>query len=180
MKQVNIALIEQEYQQTNIQTLKLSKTLASEVTNAPRPLPRPVQNSLILETGYRCRGIQTKGEIDNGVSQQERCHKACNQLKIPSIKLGSFSLGIEILWLANGCENGGCNGWVLVELGFKEAEPWPGNATFQFWPSFNATLQRKVAYATYGSCVRNSVQRALWMLQRTKLHAQLLKLRRQL
>ncbi|MED6189210.1 hypothetical protein PIB30_093666, partial [Stylosanthes scabra] len=40
-----------------------------------------------------------------GFRQQERCHRACNRLKIPSIKLGSFSLGIEILWLANGCEN---------------------------------------------------------------------------
>ncbi|MED6201947.1 hypothetical protein PIB30_100306, partial [Stylosanthes scabra] len=37
--------------------------------------------------------------------QQERYHRACNQLKIPSIELGSFSLGIEILWLTNGCEN---------------------------------------------------------------------------
>ncbi|MED6176201.1 hypothetical protein PIB30_085804 [Stylosanthes scabra] len=40
-----------------------------------------------------------------GFRQQEMCHRACNQLKIPSIKLGSFSLGIEILWLTNGCEN---------------------------------------------------------------------------
>ncbi|MED6199542.1 hypothetical protein PIB30_076877, partial [Stylosanthes scabra] len=32
---------------------------------------------------YRCRGIQTRSEIDNGVCQQERCHRACNQLKIP-------------------------------------------------------------------------------------------------
>ncbi|MED6126058.1 hypothetical protein PIB30_074715 [Stylosanthes scabra] len=39
-----------------------------------------------------------------GFRQQERCHRACNQLKIPSIKLVSFSIGIEILWL-NGCEN---------------------------------------------------------------------------
>ncbi|MED6125107.1 hypothetical protein PIB30_065431, partial [Stylosanthes scabra] len=49
-------------------------------------------------------GIQTNCEIDSGVRQQERCPRACNQLKIPSIELGSFSLGIEILWLANGCE----------------------------------------------------------------------------
>ncbi|MED6128418.1 hypothetical protein PIB30_097645 [Stylosanthes scabra] len=56
-------------------------------------------------TEYRCRGIQTNCEIDSGVRQQERCHRACNQLKIPSIELGSFSLGIEILWLTNGCEN---------------------------------------------------------------------------
>ncbi|MED6225613.1 hypothetical protein PIB30_095354, partial [Stylosanthes scabra] len=51
-----------------------------------------------------------------------------------------------------------------VELGFKEARPWPGNAKFQFWPSFKITLQHKVAYAIYGSYVRNSVQRALWKL----------------
>ncbi|MED6126615.1 hypothetical protein PIB30_080098 [Stylosanthes scabra] len=35
--------------------------------NVPRPLSRPVQNSLILKTGYRCRGIQTRCEIDDGV-----------------------------------------------------------------------------------------------------------------
>ncbi|MED6200754.1 hypothetical protein PIB30_088336, partial [Stylosanthes scabra] len=40
-----------------------------------------------------------------GFHQQEMYHRACNQLKIPSFKLESFSLGIEILWLANGCEN---------------------------------------------------------------------------
>ncbi|MED6129130.1 hypothetical protein PIB30_104881, partial [Stylosanthes scabra] len=52
-----------------------------------------------------------------------------------------------------------------VELGFKEARPWPENAKFQFWPSFNVIMHRKVAYATLsrevpgccrgGSCVRN-------------------------
>ncbi|MED6126842.1 hypothetical protein PIB30_082396 [Stylosanthes scabra] len=50
-------------------------------------------------------GIQTNYEINNGVRQQERCHKACKQLKISSIELGSFSLGTEILWLADGCDN---------------------------------------------------------------------------
>ncbi|MED6150922.1 hypothetical protein PIB30_077324, partial [Stylosanthes scabra] len=34
------------------------------------------------------------------------CHKSLQpDLKIPSTGLGSFSLEIEILWLANGCEN---------------------------------------------------------------------------
>ncbi|MED6222736.1 hypothetical protein PIB30_067243 [Stylosanthes scabra] len=77
------------------------------LTDAPWPLSRPVRNSLIFKNReYRCRGIQTNCEIDSGVRQQERCrHRACNQLKIPSIKLGSFSLGIEIFWLVNGCEN---------------------------------------------------------------------------
>ncbi|MED6110712.1 hypothetical protein PIB30_045350 [Stylosanthes scabra] len=60
-----------------------------------------------------------------------------------------------------------------VELGFKETRPWPGNAKFQFWHSFNITLQRKVAYAIYGSCIRNFVQRALWTLQGRKLRMQL-------
>ncbi|MED6151968.1 hypothetical protein PIB30_087360 [Stylosanthes scabra] len=48
-------------------------------------------------------------------SSTRKCHKACNRLKIPSIKLGSFSLGIEILWFANGCENGGLK-WLGVGI----------------------------------------------------------------
>ncbi|MED6222559.1 hypothetical protein PIB30_065560 [Stylosanthes scabra] len=43
-----------------------------------------------------------------------------------------------------------------VELGFKEARPWPGNVKFQFWPSFNVLQQRKVAYATLENWIRNS------------------------
>ncbi|MED6125801.1 hypothetical protein PIB30_072061 [Stylosanthes scabra] len=70
---------------------------------------------------YHCRGIQTNCEIDNGVRQQERCHRACNQLKIPSIELGLFSLGIEILWLANGCENIGV---AMVEYWFSRYCHW--------------------------------------------------------
>ncbi|MED6177833.1 hypothetical protein PIB30_101742, partial [Stylosanthes scabra] len=36
----------------------------------------------------------------------KRCHKSLQpDLKISSTGLGSFSLGIEILWLANGCES---------------------------------------------------------------------------
>ncbi|MED6197935.1 hypothetical protein PIB30_061522 [Stylosanthes scabra] len=44
--------------------------------NAPRPLSRPVLKSLIFKNReYRCRGIQTNCEIDNGVRQQERFTK---------------------------------------------------------------------------------------------------------
>ncbi|MED6153823.1 hypothetical protein PIB30_105828 [Stylosanthes scabra] len=40
--------------------------LRSLLTKAPRQLSRSVWNSLILKTGYRCRGIQTSCKIDSG------------------------------------------------------------------------------------------------------------------
>ncbi|MED6198581.1 hypothetical protein PIB30_067768 [Stylosanthes scabra] len=105
------------------------------LANAPRPLSRSVQNSLVLKIGYRCRGIQTSCEIDN----EEL--KYCGSRMV--VKMGV----------------------AMVELGFKEARPWVENAKFQFWPSFNVMQQRKVAYATLsrelpgccrgGSCMRN-------------------------
>ncbi|MED6187840.1 hypothetical protein PIB30_080303, partial [Stylosanthes scabra] len=85
-------------------TRQLKSNGSGLLTNAPRPLSRPV--ILVEESKPAVR-------LTAGLVNEERCHKACNQLKIPSIELGSFSLGIEILWLANGCENGGYNGWVL-------------------------------------------------------------------
>ncbi|MED6222754.1 hypothetical protein PIB30_067453 [Stylosanthes scabra] len=83
-----------------------SKTKASQVTDAPWPLSRPVRNSLILKIdSIIVEESKPVVRLTAGLRQQEGCHRACNQLKIPSIELGSFSLGIEILWLANGCEN---------------------------------------------------------------------------
>ncbi|MED6165292.1 hypothetical protein PIB30_098187 [Stylosanthes scabra] len=52
----------------------------------------------------RVRGIQTSYESNNGVVNR-KVSQSLQPVKIPSIELGSFSLGIEILWLANGCEN---------------------------------------------------------------------------
>ncbi|MED6225499.1 hypothetical protein PIB30_094338, partial [Stylosanthes scabra] len=64
------------------------------------------QNSLIFKTqSIIVEESKPAVRLTAGFRQQERCHRPCNQLKIPSISLGSFSLGIEILWLANGCEN---------------------------------------------------------------------------
>ncbi|MED6201424.1 hypothetical protein PIB30_094843, partial [Stylosanthes scabra] len=81
-------------------------TPSSLLTDAPRPLSRPVRNSLIFKTdSIIVEESKPIVRLTTGFRQQERCHRACNQLKIPSIELKSFSLGIEILWLANGCEN---------------------------------------------------------------------------
>ncbi|MED6114414.1 hypothetical protein PIB30_080028, partial [Stylosanthes scabra] len=55
---------------------------------------------------------------------------------------------------------------IKVELGFKEARPWPEIVKFQFWPSFNVLQQRKVAYGTL-------FQKARRRLQGRKLRAQL-------
>ncbi|MED6115751.1 hypothetical protein PIB30_093700 [Stylosanthes scabra] len=99
-----------------------------------------------------------------GFRQQVRCHRACNQLKIPSIKLRSFSLGIEILWLANGCENIGV---IMVEyralakvqrleiplLAFKLGDFLPSGACA---PSIAA----QAALLASGSCVCS-----LWTLR---------------
>ncbi|MED6175378.1 hypothetical protein PIB30_077799 [Stylosanthes scabra] len=76
------------------------------LTDAPRPLSRSVRNSLVFKTPDSIVVEESKPivRLTVGFRQQERCHRACNQLKIPSIELGLFSLGIEILWLANGCE----------------------------------------------------------------------------
>ncbi|MED6116486.1 hypothetical protein PIB30_100779 [Stylosanthes scabra] len=74
--------------------------------DAPRPLSRLVRNSLIFKTdSIMVEESKPIVRSTAGFRQQVRCHRACNQLKIPSIELGSFFLGIEILWLANGCEN---------------------------------------------------------------------------
>ncbi|MED6214512.1 hypothetical protein PIB30_103711, partial [Stylosanthes scabra] len=64
-----------------------------------------------------------------------------------------------------------------VELGFKEARPWPENAKFQFWPSCNVILQRKLAIA-YAAPIATSLATFLaasspGMLQGRKLHSNL-------
>ncbi|MED6140863.1 hypothetical protein PIB30_097566, partial [Stylosanthes scabra] len=69
-----------------------------------RPAAAPTTGSEFLNFQNK-DSIKTELRLTAEFRQQERCHRACNQLKIPSIELGSFSLGIEILWLANGCEN---------------------------------------------------------------------------
>ncbi|MED6212262.1 hypothetical protein PIB30_081611, partial [Stylosanthes scabra] len=60
-----------------------------------------------------------------------------------------------------------------VEMGFKEARPWPRNVKFQFWHSFNMLQQRKVVYATLEGCVHNFVPESSKKASGRKLRAQL-------
>ncbi|MED6126746.1 hypothetical protein PIB30_081401 [Stylosanthes scabra] len=77
------------------------------VTDTLRPLSRPVRDSLVFKTdSIVVEESKPIVILTAGFRQQEKVSQSLQPIKkLSSIELGSFSLGIEILWLGNGCEN---------------------------------------------------------------------------